>query len=273
MNMNFEQPYQVILEPKDTFNIILVGCGGTGGYIAETTARMAWDLKQTGKNLNAIFVDHDSVEEKNIGRQRFTRAELGLNKAVCLANRYNLAFGLNISAVERPFHADLINKLSLRLLPHNSLIIGAVDNAEARQQIANAIEEKNGRLWALDAGNALHNGNVYIGNITQMSQLNLNDDMKLASGFPSPYIQNPALLKSEKKKKRKKESCAVLIQRREQSLVINQQMGSLLARYLECWLLERKLEFMHTAVSLEIPSMNTTMATKTELINVWKPLL
>ena len=269
MSISFEQPYQVILEPKDTFNIILVGCGGTGGYIAETIARIAWDLKQTAKTLTAIFVDHDTVEEKNIGRQRFVPAELGINKAACLANRYNLAFGLNIRAVERPFHAGMIDELGIRLLPHNSLIIGAVDNAEARQQMANAVEEKNGRLWALDAGNALHNGNVYIGNITLLSQLNLNDEMKLVSGFPSPYVQNPALLKPEQKKKRKTGSCAALIQRREQSLVVNQQMGSLLARYLECWLLERKLEFMHTAVSLEIPNMQTKLAIKTELINVW----
>ena len=77
MNITFEQPYQVILALKDTFNIILVGCGGTGGYIAETIARIAWDLKQTAKTLTAIFVDPDTVEEKTLVVNDLSRPSWG----------------------------------------------------------------------------------------------------------------------------------------------------------------------------------------------------
>lgn len=269
MNINLDPVYSVILEQKETYTLILVGCGGTGGYIAEAIARFAWEHKQTGKTVDIIFIDPDTVEEKNIGRQRFAPAELGLNKAVCLANRYNLAFGLNITAVQRPFCADTLEDLGLRYPTNNTLLIGAVDNALARQEMANAVAAQNGRLWCLDAGNALHNGNVYIGNVTKLNQLTFNDEMLLLNGLPSPYVQNPALLQPETPQQEESGSCAEHIQRREQSMVVNQQMGSLLARYLDCWLVERRLTFMHTAVSLEIPSMQTTLATKCHVEKVF----
>ena len=267
MDVTFEKPYKVMLGNADMFRIILVGCGGTGGYIAETVARFAWDLKQVGKRVHIVFIDHDLVEENNIGRQRFAPAELGLNKAICLANRYNLAFGLEIVAVERPFSAEMLSLWRDRFTGGaTTLLVGAVDNAEARQEMAKAVEAENGRLWCLDAGNAFHNGNVYLGNLTKSGQLKLDSEMMLASGFPSPFVQDPALLVPEKKHAVKETeersgSCAMRIMRREQSMVINQQMGSLLGRYLECWLVERELTFMHTAVSLHIPAMQTTMAT------------
>ncbi len=275
MDINFERPYKVMLGNADLFRVILVGCGGTGGYIAETIARFAWDLKQAGKQMHIVFVDHDLVEENNIGRQRFAPAELGLNKAISLSNRYNLAFGLEIVAVERPFSADMISLWRDRFTSNaNTLLVGAVDNAEARQEMATAVSAGNGRLWCLDAGNARHNGNVYLGNLTQPDQLKLDSEMMLASGFPSPFVQDPALLVPEKREAVKEavqspESCAMRSVRREQSMVINQQMGSLLGRYLECWLIERELTFMHTAVSLHIPAMQTTVATAASLGKAW----
>lgn len=266
MEIMFEQAYSVVLEDKESYNLILVGCGGTGGYIAESLARFAWDLKQRGKRVELIFIDHDHVEQKNVGRQRFAPAEVGLNKALCLANRYNLAFGLDIVAVARPFCAEMMAEWGSRYTSGNTLLIGAVDNATARQQLAQAVTQGNGRLWCLDAGNALHNGNVYLGNLSSAEQLRLNDELMLMNGFPSPFLQNPTLLHPEKpRNEMQEESCAVRTQRREQSMVINLQMGALLARYLECWLVERKMSFMHTAVSLERPGMQTTLATGSNL--------
>lgn len=266
----FDQPYRVPLGNTENFQIILVGCGGTGGYIAEALARLSWHLNQTGKTMHLVFVDPDNVEENNIGRQRFAPAELGLNKSVCLANRYNIAFGLEISSVERPFETQMIQEwINPYRNEQNTLLIGAVDNPEARQEMAQAVEKSSGRLWCLDAGNAMHNGNVYIGNLTDAADLKLNSDLMLANGLPSPFVQHSQLVKPVKRRKQERVSCATLIVQNEQSLIVNQQMGALMTRYLECWLIERELTFMHTAVSLEIPSMQTTLSTDMNLKKVW----
>ena len=99
------------------------------------------------------FVDHDLVETKNVGRQCLCSAEIGYNRAACLALRLKLAFGLDIVAVPEQFDSAMAQSWTLRrsslLLP-----IGAVDNHLARRELAKAVDEGRGRIWCLDIGNA-----------------------------------------------------------------------------------------------------------------------
>jgi tRNA A37 threonylcarbamoyladenosine dehydratase len=104
--------------------IVLVGLGGTGAQIARSVARLAYDMGRARLHVPAVrFIDPDTVEEKNIGRQLFSYGDLGQNKARCLAARFNAALGLNIAAIDQPFDAE-------RHVKHASstLLIGAVDN-------------------------------------------------------------------------------------------------------------------------------------------------
>jgi len=53
-------------------NIALIGCGGVGGWLAPA-------LK--GYGFDVTYIDGDTVEAKNIGRQTFNVRHIGLNKA------------------------------------------------------------------------------------------------------------------------------------------------------------------------------------------------
>lgn len=57
---------------------LIVGCGGTGAWIAQCLAKML----QTGDTL--ILRDGDKVEKGNLDRQLFRRSDIGKNKAECL---------------------------------------------------------------------------------------------------------------------------------------------------------------------------------------------
>jgi tRNA A37 threonylcarbamoyladenosine dehydratase len=67
-------------------NLILVGCGGTGSWLAPSVVRAAKVLtEKISVKVNVTFIDPDLVEEKNVYRQNFCLAEIGANKAETLA--------------------------------------------------------------------------------------------------------------------------------------------------------------------------------------------
>ena len=89
----------IILPVHKQVELYLVGCGGTGSWLAPSLCRIARTLNEKGKATNLIFVDPDIVEQKNVLRQNFCDAEIGLNKAQTLALRYSLSWGVKIEAL------------------------------------------------------------------------------------------------------------------------------------------------------------------------------
>ena len=107
----------------------LVGCGGTGSWLAASLVRLCRVLSTKGKKARLYFVDPDHVETANVLRQCFCDAEIGLNKAKTLALRYSLALKMEVTAIAQPFLTKWITPSYNTLI----LIIGCVDNANARQ--------------------------------------------------------------------------------------------------------------------------------------------
>ena len=52
--------------------ITVVGCGGTGGFVAEGLCRLF-----QGREANIVLVDHDRVEPHNLLRQNFYAGDVG----------------------------------------------------------------------------------------------------------------------------------------------------------------------------------------------------
>ncbi len=105
--------------------VVLVGCGGSGSQVARTLCRVVYDSRRRGHHTPTLkFVDPDTVEMKNVGRQMFTEADVGKgkSKATTLASRFNLAMGLGIVAYPEAFDAE---KHCAR---YGTLLIGCVDN-------------------------------------------------------------------------------------------------------------------------------------------------
>lgn len=136
--------------------VILVGAGGTGAAWARYLARIVYDLKQRRRQVPQItIIDPDVVELKNVGRQLFTPADVGLPKAEVLAQRFNLSLGLDIHWFAEPFDADR----HVGGDHWNTLVCGAVDNHAARAELARLKHT----VW-VDAGNHFASGQIVAGN-------------------------------------------------------------------------------------------------------------
>ena len=76
--------------------ILVVGCGGNGRAIAGGLPYLHQALLAFGHpgGLNVTLIDPDTVSEANCVRQPFCRTEIGLSKAIILAHRTNMFWGL-----------------------------------------------------------------------------------------------------------------------------------------------------------------------------------
>ena len=266
MNLVPEKRYRIEIGEPRRIAIVLAGCGGTGSFAALHLARLAYEARRSGgPALDLAFVDPDTVEEKNIGRQNFCPAEIGQPKAVALATRYSLAFGLSILPGVQRFgggnsYADL------------TLVIGCVDSPLSRAQIAAAIGGERRGWWWLDAGNDEHSGQVLIGNGPRA----VIDPTLGCVGLPWPSVQEPGLVRKVEAKAEAELSCAELLALNAQSLMINQAMAGWLATYAYRLLLGRDLDIYQTWLDLRSGSVRSVPITEGEVVGVgetFDPLL
>jgi PRTRC genetic system ThiF family protein len=259
LNLDYVNAARLFLPAGERIGLALVGCGGTGSWLAPTVARVARLLREKfGKLVEVYFVDPDPVAAKNVYRQNFCDAEIGRNKATALAWRYGLAWGLEITAVEEAFDSKPNfghgYKFDLEIL------IGCVDGAAGRQQIAEYAEEY-GRRWWLDCGNFKAGGQVLLGGgLTDKDPLGLPG---LCCWLPLPSVQHPEILQAEPKTIQPEEglSCADLAMLDSQGLAINQRVAAEAGDYLVRMLLTKDLKKMATYMDLASGSSRSVYIT------------
>ena len=176
----------------DNPEIIIVGCGGTGGFAADHICRLF-----TGRPAKIVLIDHDRVERHNVLRQNFTTNEIGKFKSQTLAERLAQAYERPICYSTLPFGSG---NSDLGLENRSSLILGCVDNAEARREIANCLTTAfiyRSPAWWIDVGNGKDWGQVLIGNTTEEQLLkNGFKNWGICDYLPAPTMQRPDLLTS-----------------------------------------------------------------------------
>jgi len=253
LNFDYVNARRLLLPQADNITIALVGCGGTGSWLAPSVVRVARLLiEKFNKRVKVYFIDPDQVEAKNCFRQNFCEAEIGRNKAGALAFRYGLAWGIEITAIAKPFNADLI-----KVTPGSQLItiIGCVDNAGARRAICEAVTSgfrHESRLWWLDCGNHQAAGQVLVGSGAKRP----NDPYQLpgfCSWLPLPVERHPELLEDQSDAVASDISClscADLAMLDSQGLAINQRIAAEASDYLVRMLLTRDLQKQATYIDL-----------------------
>lgn len=166
--MHFVPKY--FLNPVHPISVTLIGAGGSGSQMLSALARIDNALRQLGqKGLTVTVYDPDTVQEPNIGRQLFTAADLGRNKAECLVTRFNRIFGNCWEAVPEKYDCKKVAPTQKA-----NIIITCVDNITLRKDLGKMLQakckQKSGRYaneWEtyywLDLGNGQRTGQTVLG--------------------------------------------------------------------------------------------------------------
>lgn len=236
--------------------IAVVGCGGTGGFLAEGLCRLFLDT-----SIRVILVDHDRVEERNLLRQNYYPEELGRFKAQALAERLALKYRRPVAYALDPFSSPLEEKSMLgpdwrALSP--GILVGCVDNAPAREAMAQWCSRWQMGWW-VDVGNGQQFGQVLVGNAPpDRLRGAFREKEGVCIALPRPTDQRPELLVAPTPPL--DPSCAEAVALEQQSPTINQAMAALTLEVVRR-LVAGELTWIQVALDLEAGTMHPTFAT------------
>lgn len=234
--------------------IVVVGCGGTGGFVADGLCRLL-----VNSDLDILLVDYDRVEPHNLLRQSFFEGDVGKFKSKVLAVRLARQYGRKIGWSVYPYERDLLNEASgIGMRVVRGIIIGCVDRAQARRAIHNSIDWGD---WWLDAGNGYQSGQVLIGNTSEVSGLEqaFNETDHTVDKLPLPSLQLPSLLAEPTVSEARLQDCAEAVEDNRQSPIINQAMATLVLEFVYK-LLTGKLTWMGAYLDLEAGTLQPVPA-------------
>ena len=246
-------------------NIIVVGVGGTGGFLAEALCRLV-----TGRRENILLIDHDIVEPHNLLRQNFSRPDIGRHKSQVLAERLAGTFGRPIGYINEPFTYEMFRNQPMNLDNQNEfmyrsarpdIIIGCVDNAKAREELAKVINDKStpNTPWIVDTGNGRNWGQILIGNSKYDEESHYSFDETTCYRLPIPTIQRPDLL-TYVPEEPPDIDCAAAMDLTDQDPTINQMMASLTVQMIRR-MLAGTCPFMSLYADLDHGTVTPTYAT------------
>ena len=239
IDLGFVQAQRLIIPQDRQVTLVLVGCGGTGSWLAPALVRIVKMANEHQGQVRLLFCDPDCVEEKNTWRQNFCHAEIGQNKADALATRYSAAWGVTIGILPRAIQDGSWGW-------GNHIFVGCVDNNEGRRAIDRLV--RNGRSsWWLDCGNTQSYGQVLLGGGEEMR----NPLPGYVSRLPLPSDQHPELIGPSPVSSQVDLSCADMVLQDSQGLSINQRMAAEAADYLVRMLITGDLRRYATYIDLE----------------------
>jgi len=259
INLDAVDARTLLLPEFERLELYLVGCGGTGGWLAPHITRIArlfHDLN--GRDMQVTFIDKDRVEEKNTYRQNFVPAEIGQYKAETLAMRYSLSTGCNIAALAKAFTASDCSKHTSE--DTLSVFIGCVDNPTARHELERTITHTEWRRFCilLDCGNHMRSGQVLVGTTPMENKEPFKPFPGYCTWLPKPSVWHKELITGtgvEEKKKKKKPvsemSCAEIAMMDQQGLSVNAAISAFAADYLVQILLTQNLNRFATYIDLD----------------------
>lgn len=145
---------------EELYNIILVGCGGTGGHFLTNFGRFLQSYGG-GRSYYLTIIDGDMVERSNLTRQPFLEEDIGKNKAEAFAEIYSEVYGIECSFcnqyVDTPEDIlKLTDKTGLTLL------IGAVDNHACRKILHEVFQGLDSCIY-IDSANEFSVGEIVVG--------------------------------------------------------------------------------------------------------------
>src|ERR1043165_6894886 len=103
--------------------IVLCGAGALGSNLADNLTRQGF--------AKLRVIDHDRIEEHNIGTQLYGVSDIGVWKVEALRNRIFRGAGVEIEPVRK----ELTDRTAAGLLKDADVIIDTFDNSASRQLV------------------------------------------------------------------------------------------------------------------------------------------
>jgi len=143
-------------------NVTIVGCGGTGGYLAMPLLRyMEHICMKTEDDCILTLIDGDRFTESNLDRQICSVQSIGQPKSDYIAALLNIIKQDSSTVVSIPEYITDKN-IKSHLLGEDYIFL-CVDNNSTRKLVDDFVEEiKNGEYHTIliSGGNELYDGNV-----------------------------------------------------------------------------------------------------------------
>ena len=167
----------VTLKENYDIDVVLIGCGGTGSQMLTGLAQMHATIRALNhealltqdpaaacrcRGLRVTVYDPDVVTQFNVGRQLFYEADLGMNKALCLVSRVNMAYGTQWVAVPEEYLDQAGSTRSLS----TQIVISCTDTAKSRRELHTYLWKHSQSLrthYWLDCANLATVGQVVLG--------------------------------------------------------------------------------------------------------------
>ena len=163
--------------PMALVNIVVVGCGGTGGKVITELGRFLASFSASNVKCRLSLIDGDRVEAKNISRQPFSEMDIGVEKCLALQETLRECFSLETNAY--PVYLDTAEQLDEIIRTNESallkgydyytydvkkvtVIVGAVDNHRARQ-VLEEVYQNSPNCYYIDSANEFDVGEVAYG--------------------------------------------------------------------------------------------------------------
>lgn len=250
MTVHFTAPY--LLNPVHRITIDLIGMGGTGSQVLTQLGRMNAALIGLGHpGLHVRAWDADIVTSSNMGRQLFSPADLGLNKAVVLITRLNRFFGYDWQAMPQMYNGKQTSNIT----------ISCVDTAKARLMIHSKIyfsphidkrtPTEKPYYW-LDIGNLQKTGQCVLGTLDKIPQPKSQHKRKLV--IPTVVEKFPQLKKIKEEKQGP--SCSLAEALEKQDLFINSTLAQFGCNLIWKLLREGMIKYHGCWVNLDAMSVN-----------------
>lgn len=230
-------------------HVTVIGAGGTGTMLLKELARMHYTLRSMDhQGLHVMVYDHDIVSESNIGKQLFLKEDVGQNKAICIVNKLNLAWGIDWKA--------LPSKFNCHSLAFN-IVISCVDSVSARKTIYNNISDLTPRVpsnaftkpyYWIDCGNGADFGQVMLFTVRH-TENTISSKYEVVSNIPYRGMFDDKVDAPDEP------SCSLAMALGKQDLFINSAIAQVCAQMF--WQLFYKKFITYKGVYLNLATMNT----------------
>lgn len=257
-NIHLAIPY--LLNPEHKITINLVGAGGTGSQVLSALCRIHSGLQALGHTgIHVRLFDDDIITDANIGRQLYSPADIGINKAISSISRINRYFGFEWEAMPKRF---IMGEEPL------NITITCVDTALARLTINQVLQQPhdgiytepfNKRLYWLDFGNSRYSGQVVLGTTNEKENNSL------------PNITDLFDL-TEIKEEDQGPSCSLAEAIGRQDLFINSTLANLGCNLLWKLFTDGKLNYHGVYLNLETMQVRPIMVPERKESAIKKPI-